>query len=115
MVRGKALEVKAYTQGGSRGSSTVAPRIHLSYSNPGSSCRGGSSYDNGSSRGYEERTYGYGGSGVYGNFSKRGRYDDGPPAGGQSQDSTNPQAMLAQMKQMMNQMQQMQKQMIQMT
>jgi len=35
MVRGKALEVKAYTQGGSRGTSSAAPRIHPSYSNPG--------------------------------------------------------------------------------
>ena len=38
--------------------------------------------------------------GGYGNYSKRGRYDNGPSG---SQDSNNPQAMLAQMKQMMNQ------------
>jgi len=113
MVRGKALEVKAYTQGGSRGPSTAAPRIHPSYSNPGSSYNGGSSYGGGSSRGYEERTSGYGGgAGGYGNYSKRGRYEDGPS--GNSQDSNDPQAMLAQMKQMMNQMQQMQNQMMQM-
>ena len=36
---------------------------------PGSSCRGGSSYGNGSSRGYEERTYGYGGSGYKYNWT----------------------------------------------
>ena len=41
--------------------------------------------------------------GGYGNYSKRGRYDDGQSAGGQSQESSNPQEMLAQMKQMMNQ------------
>ena len=38
--------------------------------------------------------------GGYGNYSKRGRYDNGPSG---SQDNNNPQAMLAQMKQMMNQ------------
>ena len=41
--------------------------------------------------------------GGYGNYSKRGRYDDGQSSGSQSQESNNPQAMLAQMKQMMNQ------------